>query len=49
DEGSDKFRFDVYGYGHGVGLSQHGANIMAQEGYSYKEILQHYYTGIEIK
>ncbi len=37
------------GYGHGVGMSQYGANGMAKEGYNYKEILNHYYTGIEIK
>ena len=37
------------GYGHGVGMSQYGAQGMALEGYSYKDILKHYYTGIEIK
>lgn len=37
------------GYGHGVGMSQYGAQGMAQEGYTYDEILKHYYTGIEIK
>ena len=36
------------GYGHGVGMSQYGANQMAKEGYSYQEILKHYYTGVEI-
>lgn len=36
------------GYGHGVGMSQWGANGMGDEGYNYKEILKHYYTGIEI-
>jgi len=36
------------GYGHGVGLSQYGANEMAKLGYNYKEILKHYYTGVEI-
>ena len=36
------------GYGHGVGLSQYGANEMAKLGYSYKDILKHYYTGVEI-
>ncbi|SMF66956.1 stage II sporulation protein D [Paenibacillus uliginis N3/975] len=35
-----------YGYGHGVGMSQYGAEGMAREGYKAKEILQHYYTGI---
>lgn len=36
------------GYGHGVGMSQAGANAMARNGASYEEILKHYYTGIEI-
>lgn len=36
------------GYGHGVGMSQYGANGMAKEGYSYKEILTHYYTDTKI-
>ncbi len=36
------------GYGHGVGLSQYGAKGMAEAGYNYKEILEYYYTGIEI-
>lgn len=37
------------GYGHGVGMSQWGANIMAKNGYTYKDILKHYYHGIEIE
>ena len=37
------------GYGHGVGMSQYGAQGMAQLGYNYQDILKHYYTGIEIK
>ncbi|HHU18416.1 MAG: stage II sporulation protein D [Anaerovoracaceae bacterium] len=36
------------GYGHGVGMSQWGANGMAQAGYNYIDILKHYYTGIEV-
>jgi len=36
------------GVGHGVGLSQYGANAMAEEGYKYNEILTHYYTGVKI-
>ncbi len=39
--------FHVKGYGHGVGMSQYGANCLAKEGKTYQEILQHYYTGIE--
>ncbi len=37
------------GYGHGVGMSQYGANGMAKDGFSYIEILKHYYKNIEIK
>lgn len=43
------FTFSVTGYGHGVGMSQHGAHYLAKEGYTYREILQHYYTGVEIE
>ncbi len=41
--------FTVYGYGHGVGMSQYGANEMAKEGKNYEEILKYFYTGIEIE
>lgn len=44
-----KFVFEGKGNGHGVGLSQNGAQAMAQQGYSYEEILKHYYTGITIE
>lgn len=37
------------GYGHGVGMSQYGAEGMAREGYTYDQILKYYYTGVEIK
>lgn len=37
------------GFGHGVGMSQYGANGMAKEGYKYNEILKHYYQNTEIK
>lgn len=37
------------GYGHGVGMSQYGANGMANNGSSYRDILLHYYTGVSIK
>lgn len=37
------------GFGHGVGMSQYGAKAMAEEGYTYDEILKHYYKNIEIK
>ncbi|MBR5504916.1 MAG: stage II sporulation protein D, partial [Clostridia bacterium] len=41
----EKIVFDVYGSGHGVGMSQYGAQGMAIEGESYKTILSHYYPG----
>ncbi len=41
--------FKVTGYGHGVGMSQYGADFMARQGSTYEEILKHYYKGIEIK
>lgn len=44
-----KFVFEGVGFGHGVGLSQKGAQAMALAGYDYEEILQHYYTGITIE
>lgn len=37
------------GFGHGVGMSQYGANGMAKEGYTYKDILTYYYQGTNIK
>ena len=40
---------DTKGYGHGVGMSQYGALGMAQEGYNYRQILEYYYSGSEIK
>lgn len=42
------FEFTVTGYGHGVGMSQYGANVMAKNGADYKEILAHYYPGTEL-
>ncbi len=41
----DRVRFKGGGFGHGVGLCQWGAHRMGQQGYSYKEILGHYYVG----
>ena len=41
--------FSVTGYGHGVGMSQYGANAMAREGKGYEEILKWYYTGVELE
>ena len=45
----EKVKVTTYGYGHGVGMSQYGANEMAKRGYSYIQILKHYYTGVVIK
>jgi stage II sporulation protein D len=42
------FLFTVTGYGHGVGMSQYGANVMAKAGKTYAEILAHYYPGTEL-
>ena len=44
-----QFTFSVTGYGHGVGMSQYGANAMAKEGSTYEEILKWYYTGIDLE
>lgn len=41
------FTFSVKGYGHGVGLSQYGADYMARQGSDYREILSHYYPNSE--
>ena len=44
-----KLVFFVTGYGHGVGMSQYGANQMAKEGADYRTILTHYYTGVTVE
>ncbi|MBQ4626966.1 MAG: stage II sporulation protein D [Clostridia bacterium] len=44
----EKFVFTCKGYGHGVGMSQYGADYMARQGSSWEEILRHYYPGTEI-
>ena len=44
----DTIIFTCKGYGHGVGMSQWGANVMGKNGSSYDEILKHYYTGVDI-
>ena len=43
------FVFRVYGYGHGVGMSQDGAIRMAKDGSTYDEILMNYFTGTSVK
>lgn len=44
----NKVTITTRGYGHGIGMSQYGANYMAQDGKNYKEILKHYYQGVDI-
>ena len=44
----NEMKFTVKGYGHGVGMSQTGADSMAKQGSNYEEIIKHYYTGVEI-
>ena len=44
----DVFTFEVYGYGHRVGMSQYGAQAMAQAGADFEEILKTYYRGVEL-
>lgn len=48
-ERQGKFIFTCKGYGHGVGMSQRGANSMAKQGFTYKEILLHYYSGAKLE
>lgn len=40
--------FSVKGYGHGVGMSQTGADALAKQGASYEDIIKHFYTGVEV-
>ena len=49
DFNKDKVKINCTGYGHGVGMSQWGANVMAKNGSTYDEILKHYYSGVEIQ
>ncbi|MCR5663493.1 MAG: stage II sporulation protein D [Oscillospiraceae bacterium] len=42
------FVFTVTGSGHGVGMSQYGAQVMAENGADYRAVLEHYYTGAEL-
>ena len=44
----ENVRFNVVGYGHGVGMSQTGADSMARQGKNYEDIIKHFYTGVEI-
>lgn len=44
-----EFTFTTYGYGHGVGMSQNGANYLGKQGYTYDQILAYYFPGIYIE
>lgn len=44
----ENFLFTVTGHGHGVGLSQYGAKLLAADGWTYRQILAHYYPGTEL-
>lgn len=48
NKSKDTFTFTVRGFGHGVGMSQVGANYYAKQGWTYKEILTHYYPGTSV-
>lgn len=45
---NDNYIITTKGYGHGVGMSQYGANYLANNNYNYQEILEYYYQNIEI-
>lgn len=45
----DNIKFSVKGYGHGVGMSQTGADSMAKQGSTAEDIIRHFYAGVEIK
>ena len=44
-----KIEFNVIGYGHGVGMSQTGADSLAKTGEKYDEIIKHFYVGVELE
>lgn len=48
-EADGNIRMNVKGFGHGVGMSQYGADYMAKQGKKYDEILKSYYTGVKIE
>lgn len=48
-QNGENVNINVKGYGHGVGMSQYGAEGMARKGYTYDQIIKHYYTGVDIK
>ncbi len=48
-QAGEHFTFTCYGYGHGLGMSQQGAQVFAQQGFTYTDILAHYYPGTQIE
>ena len=46
--GENNIKFKVTGYGHGVGMSQTGADALAKQGNNYEDIIKHFYVGVEI-
>ena len=46
---NNNIKFSVKGYGHGVGMSQTGADSMAKQGNNAENIIKHFYTGVEVK
>jgi stage II sporulation protein D len=49
DPANQTFTFKGKGWGHGLGLSQNGARYMAEQGYTYDQILKYYYQGIDLE
>ena len=48
EQTDNTIKFTVLGYGHGVGMSQTGADSLAKHGKNWEEIVKHFYTGVEI-
>lgn len=49
EKNNNNITFETIGFGHGVGMSQYGANEYAKRGMKYIDILKHYYTDVEIQ
>jgi stage II sporulation protein D len=49
DQSANSVTFHTVGFGHGVGMSQTGANAMAKQGANYIDILTHYFTGVTVQ
>ena len=45
---STKWKVRGRGFGHGIGMSQYGADGFAQHGWNYRQVLAHYYTGTDL-